>query len=98
MPWLFGLDSAASRLNQPNLFGWDGSSIYGLPFGGGGGGAGSGNTNPPPAPGPQIPRWAFPEYTQKWAFETPDAFYTEPPPKFDAANYPSTVKTPPKKK
>jgi hypothetical protein len=55
----------------------------GVPGGGGGGGGG---TTPPT----QVPRWAFPDYTQDWAFTTPAPFYTAPPPPFKPSNYPST--------
>lgn len=60
----------------------------GTPIGGGGGG---GTTAPPT----QVPRWAFPDYTQDWAFTPPvPQWYPNPPP-FDKSKYPAAV--PPKK-
>jgi hypothetical protein len=75
------------------------------PRGGGsgnGGGTPGGGTSPPPPPAPPpvnpgIPPWAFPQYTQTWAFTPPTPFYTPPPPVFNKANYPETPVTPVKK-
>ena len=63
-------------------------------------GSNGGGTSPPPPPPPPdgggggtpgVPRWAFPEYTQNWAFTPPAPFYTAPPPVFDKKNYPTTT-------
>lgn len=78
---------------QPFPFGRGG--IYGPPEGGllgggtttppdGGGGGG------PPAP-PPAARWAFPQYTQDWAFTPPTPVWYPDPPKFDKSKYPQTT-------
>jgi hypothetical protein len=81
-----------SGRNQPSPFGPGG--VYGPPAGGGmwGGGGGGGGTppvEPPPGPTP-VPNWAFPDYTQDWAFTPPAPFYTAPPPVFNKKNYSSS--------
>lgn len=60
------------------------------------GGTTPGGTSPPPPPPPPpgptpTPRWAFPDYTQDWAFTPPSPFYTAPPPVFDKSKYPATT-------
>jgi hypothetical protein len=61
--------------------------------GGPGTGTGGGTTSPPPPP--SVPRWAFPDYTQDWAFTPPAPQWYPAPPPFDASKYPAA--TPPKK-
>jgi hypothetical protein len=71
--------------------GWNG---VGRPRTGGGGGStgGSGPTSPPP-PTPSVPRWAFPDYTQDWAFTPPAPQWYPAPPPFDPKKYTSSIPT-----
>jgi hypothetical protein len=94
MRWLLGDPNAARAMGGAPIPVGGPNGPGGVPIGGGGdddgGGTGGGPTTPPAA------RWAFPDYTQDWAFTPPAPFYTAPPPVFKASNYPSTI--PSKKK
>lgn len=78
---------------DPNAI-FSGGGISPPPWGNGGGTTpppDNGGGNVPPAPTPAA-RWAFPDYTQDWAFTPPAPFYTAPPPVFNKSNYSTTTK------